>query len=110
MAFTLSNYLKRGIDAGHHLMKFILAGNCLKLASVQAIDPDIQRGETGVAPGGDIARQAITVSGNRHGANSGIGAHAAMISVKSRRSEGSPPVRRTLSVPSAAKDRVTRRI
>eukprot|EP01084_Bolivina_argentea_P218797 371214_1 len=35
---------------------------------------------------------------------------AAMISVKSRRKDGSPPVRRTFSVPRLAKARVTRRI
>ncbi len=43
--------LERGIDAGHHLMKFILAGNGLKLAGVQTVNADIQRGETGGAQG-----------------------------------------------------------
>lgn len=56
-------------------MKFILAGNGLKLACVQAVDADVQRGNSGVAPGSDIARQAITVGGDRHGADSRIGAH-----------------------------------
>ncbi len=78
------------------------AGDGMELAGVEAINADVNRRQAGIAPAFDIARQAVTVGSDRnltdrrvsHGGNN-LGEVAAQ--------EGSPPVRRTFSVPSAEK-------
>ena len=53
-----------GVNPVHHLVEFILAGDGMELAGVEAIDADVDRRQPGIAPAFDIARQAITVSGD----------------------------------------------
>jgi hypothetical protein len=76
-------------------VKFILPGNGVKLARVEAVNADVNRRQSGITPPADVARQTIAVGGDRNLANRGFSRTAAMMSAKSRRKEGSPPVRRT---------------
>nr|MBA2815125.1 Cyclic pyranopterin monophosphate synthase [Candidatus Pantoea persica] len=46
--------LKAGVDACHHLMELVLAGNGVEPAGVKTAYADVERGEAGVAPGGDV--------------------------------------------------------
>lgn len=94
---------KCGIDAVHHLTKFVLAGYSMKLTGVEAIHADVNRRQSGIAPAFNIPRQPVAVSGDRNLANRGVFRTAAMMSVKSRRREGSPPVRRTFRFPERRK-------
>ena len=54
------------INAVHHLVELVLAGDGLKLTGVEAINADVNRRQPGIAPAFDIARQAVTVGGNRN--------------------------------------------
>ncbi len=45
-------------------MELVLSGNGVELARVETVYADVQRGEPGSAPGGDVARQPIAVSGD----------------------------------------------
>jgi hypothetical protein len=87
LTFTLSKPAREGgVNAVHHLVEFILAGDGVELAGVEAIDADVNRRQPGIAPAFDIARQAVTVGGDRNLTDRRVFARAAaMISVKSRR-------------------------
>lgn len=97
------------VDAVHDLLKFILAGNGVELTGVRAIDADVDRRQPRIAPVRHVARHAVTVGGHRNLADTFVFTHGGNDVGKSRRREGSPPVRRTFSVPSSEKARVTRR-
>ncbi|MNH14743.1 hypothetical protein D3C79_743400 [compost metagenome] len=66
---------KRGIDAVHHLAELVLAGNGVKLTGIQAVDADVNRRQAGVAPLGDVARQTVTVGGDRQRSDGRVFTH-----------------------------------
>ena len=55
-----------GVNAVHHLVELILAGDGMELAGVEAINADVNRRQAGIAPAFDIARQAVTVGSDRN--------------------------------------------
>lgn len=67
--------IKGGINARHHLLKLVLPGNGVKLTGIEAVDADVERGQSGIAPGGGIARQTITIGGYRNLADGIVFAH-----------------------------------
>ena len=55
-----------GVNAVHHLVELVLAGDGMELAGVEAINADVNRRQAGIAPAFDIARQAVTVGSDRN--------------------------------------------
>ena len=66
---------KCGINPRHHLVEFILTGNSIKLASVEAIDTDVNPRQSGIAPVRHVAFQAVTIGGDRNLTNSVVFPH-----------------------------------
>lgn len=99
-----------GINAVHHLAELVLAGNGMKLAGIQAVDADVNRRQTSVTPGGDVARQTVAVGGDRQGTDGRVFPHGGddlgKIAAQRRLAAGQAH----LSVPSSANARLTRRI
>ena len=73
------HFFKTGIEGGvnprHHLLKLILPGNGVKLTGIQAVDADVERGQSGIAPGCSIASQTITIGGYRNLTDGVVFAH-----------------------------------
>ena len=67
--------IKCGINTSHYLLKFVLSGNGVKLASIKAVDADVQRRESRFAPGSGIPRQTVPVGGYRNLTDSVIFTH-----------------------------------
>jgi hypothetical protein len=63
---------KRSIDAVHHLAEFVLPGNRMKLAGIEAVNADIDGSKPGIAPQRNVAGQPITVGCHRDLANGGV--------------------------------------
>ena len=57
--------IKRGIDARHHLLEFILPGNRVELTRIKAIDANVNAGQASLAPVGGITRQTVAIGGYR---------------------------------------------
>ena len=66
---------ERGIDAVHHLLELILAGNGVELTGVQAIDADVDRRQPRIAPVRHVTRHAVTVGGHRDLADTFVFTH-----------------------------------
>ena len=67
--------IKGGVNACHHLLKLVLPGNGMKLTGIQAVDADVERGQSGIAPGSSIARQTITIGSYRNLTDGVVFAH-----------------------------------
>lgn len=97
------------INAVHHLVELVLAGDGLKLTGVEAINADVNRRQPGIAPAFDIARQAVTVGGNRNLTDRRVFTHRGNDFGEVATQRGFPTGEANFSVPSAEKARVTRR-
>lgn len=84
-------------------VELITAGDGMELAGVEAINADVNRRQAGIAPAFDIARRAVTVGSDRNLTDRRVFTHGGNDPVKSRRREGSPPVRRTFRCPAQRK-------
>ena len=98
-----------GVDAVHHLAELVLTGDGVKLTGIQAVDADVNRRQTGITPGGDVARQTVAVGGDSQSTDGRVFPHGGDDPVKSRRSALAAG-QTHLSVPSSANARLTRRI
>src|SRR5699024_8977294 len=72
----LKTGLKCSIDPCHDLIEFILSGNSLKLASVEAIDTHVDTSKTSITPVRHVAFQTVTIGGDRYLANSVVFSHS----------------------------------
>lgn len=99
-----------GVDAIHHLAELVLTGDGVKLTGIQAVDADVNRRQTGITPGGDVARQTVAVGGDSQSTDGRVFPHGGddlgKIAAQRRLAAGQTH----LSVPSSANARLTRRI
>lgn len=72
----LKTGLKCSIDPCHDLVEFILPGNGMKLASVKAINADVDASKSRIAPVRHIAFQTVTIGGDRNLADSVVFPHS----------------------------------
>ena len=56
-------------------MEFILTGDSVKLTCIQAVDADVECGQTRVAPLVHVARQPVAIGGDRDLADRGVFTH-----------------------------------
>lgn len=98
-----------GVNAVHHLVELVTAGDGMELAGVEAINADVNRRQAGIAPAFDIARQAVTVGSDRNLTDRRVFTHGGNNLGEVAAQGGFPTGEANFSVPSAEKARVTRR-
>ena len=57
---------QRRFDAIHHLRQLVLTGDLVKLARIQAVDADVEGGQTRIEPLAGPLFQTITIGGHGH--------------------------------------------